>query len=87
MSTNSDKNYKWDKMKYYENGGKLQIEKRNMTCVGRKKKDLNVKTTGIQQLSWTTISRMDKWEIPNLQIICYLKPSILAVAYLVTRLD
>ena len=38
MSTNSDKNYKWDKMKYYENDGKLQIEKRNMTCVGRKKK-------------------------------------------------
>ena len=35
-----------------------------------KKKDLNVKITGIQQLSLTTIQRMDKWEIPNLQTTC-----------------
>ena len=52
-----------------------------------KKKDLNVKITGIQQLSLTTIQRMDKWEIPNLQTTCYLKPSILAVKCLVTGLD
>ena len=30
---------------------------------------------------------MDKWEIPNLQTICYIKPNILEVAYLVTGLD
>ena len=36
---------------------------------------------------WTTIPRMDKWEIPNLVTICYIKLSILEVAFLVTGLD
>ena len=34
----------------------------------------NVKITGIWQLSWSTIPWMEKWERPNLQTICYIKP-------------
>ena len=32
------------------------------------------------------IPRMDKWEIPNLQTIRFIKPSILEESYLVTGL-
>ena len=56
-----------------------------IACVGEIKQ--NVKITWIQQLSWTTISRMDTWEIRNLLTICYIKPSILEEAHLVTGLD
>ena len=34
-----------------------------------------------------SVPRMDKWEIPKLETICYIKPNILAVAYLVIWLD
>ena len=37
-------------------------------------------------MSRTSIPRMDKWEISNLQMVRYLKQGILEVAYLVTGL-
>ena len=46
-------------------------------------KNQNDKISGIYELPWTTIPRMDKWEIPNLGTICYIKPSTLKVKYLV----
>ena len=45
------------------------------------------KINNSQKLSSTTVPRMDKWEIPRLQTIHYMKLSILAVAYLVAGLD
>ena len=56
-------------------------------CESKTWENENFKIRGIQQLPWTYIPRMDKWEVPNLQTIRYIKSSIQEVEYLVTRVD
>ena len=82
---NSDNNNNNNNSKIFWTWCKIGNGEFKITCVGETKQ--NVKITGIHKLSWTTISRMDTWEIRNLLTICYIKPSILEEAHLVTGLD